>query len=188
MNFNEYKKVIESTPETIGFEYKLAVAWLHPQHMPLCVTALNGSTDKVIKIPAMAVNRYGRRVPVTAIGYNAFKGNTNVTDIILSTEITTIGAGAFWGCTALERITIPQSVKIIYKDTFTDCDSLTDIYYEGTAEEWDKIDKYTEERQVEFGTLVPGSLVNEIKEEAIIRLNGNKALRNVNIHCRCKLS
>ena len=45
MNFNEYKKVIESTPETSGFEYRLAVAWLHPQHMPLCVTALNGCTD-----------------------------------------------------------------------------------------------------------------------------------------------
>lgn len=139
MNFNEYKNVIESAPETSGFEYKLAVAWLHPEWLPLAVVSLNNSTDTIIKVPDMAVNRYGKSVPVTAIAGNAFKGNTTVKDIILGSNIERIGAGAFAGCTALERITIPKKVSMIPLGAFDGCTSLADIYYEGTPEEWKKL-------------------------------------------------
>ena len=186
MNFNEYKKLIESAPETSGFEYKLAVVWLHPEWLPLAVVSLNNSTDTIIKVPDMAVNRYGKSVPVTAIAGNAFKGNTTVKDIILGSNIERIGAGAFAGCTALERITIPKKVSMIPLGAFDGCTSLADIYYEGTPEEWEKIEKYTEKREVEFGNLVPGSPVMEIVEERLIRLHGNEALSLADIHFNCK--
>ena len=57
MNFKEYKKIIETTPETSGFEYKLAVIMLHPERLPLAVESLNTCTDKIIKVPNMAVHR-----------------------------------------------------------------------------------------------------------------------------------
>ena len=187
MNFKEYKKVIETTPETSGFEYNLAVIMLHPEWLPLAVASLNNCTDKIIKVPNMAVNRYGKKVPVTAISSNAFKGNTTVTDIILGNNIDRIGAGAFAGCTALERITIPKKVSMIPLGTFEGCTSLSDIYYEGTPEEWDKIEKYTEKREVEYGNLIPCSPVMEIVEERLIRLHGNEALSLANIHFNCKI-
>ena len=187
MNFKEYKKIIESAPETSGFEYKLAVIMLHPERLPLAVASLNNCTDKIIKVPTTAVNRYGKNVPVTAIAANAFKGNTNVTDIIPGSNIERIGAGAFAGCTALERITIPKKVSMIPLGTFEGCTSLSDIYYEGTPEEWNKIEKYTEKLEVEYGNLIPGSPVMEIVEERLIRLHGNEALSLANIHFNCKV-
>ena len=187
MNFKEYKKIIESAPETSGFEYKLAVIMLHPERLPLAVASLNNCTDKIIKVPETVENRYGKSVPVTAIATNAFKGNTTVTDIILGSNIERIGAGTFAGCTSLERITIPKKVSMIPLGTFEGCTSLSDIYYEGTPEEWDKIEKYTEKREVEYGNLIPGSPVMKIVEERLIRLHGNEALSLANIHFNCKV-
>jgi hypothetical protein len=36
---------------------------------------------------------------------------------------------------------IPNSVTSIGEQVFQDCDSLTDIIYQGTLEEWNKISK-----------------------------------------------
>ena len=99
-----------------------------------------------------------------------------------------IGAGAFKGCTSLARITIRKKVSMIPLGTFEGCIFLPDIYYEGTPEEWDKIEKYTEKREVEYGNLIPGSPVMEIVEERLIRLHGNEALCLADIHFNCKIS
>lgn len=99
MNFKKYKNFIEATPETSELVYKLAVVMLHTERLPLAVASLNNCTDKVIKMPDIAENRYGKNVPVTTIAANAFKGNTTVTDIILGSNIERIGTGAFAGCT-----------------------------------------------------------------------------------------
>ena len=187
MNYTEFRKIIDSTPETQGLEYKLAALWLHPQFLPLCVTSLGGCSDKVIRIPARAVNKYSNEVSVTAIGSGAFAGNTAVTDIILSSKISRIGEGAFSGCSSLERITIPKSVKQISRRTFEGCSSLKDIYYEGTHEEWERIEKNTETREFEFGELIPGTPVQKLTAERFIRIPGNEALVLANLHFRCEL-
>lgn len=160
MNYTEYRKLICEMPETEGLEYQFAVLWLHPNMLPIGVVSLNGCTDKIIRVPLEAVNRYGNKVPVIAVGQEAFRGNTEVTDIILSSNITKIGNGAFAGCTSLERITLPRSIRDIWQNTFDGCISLRDIYYEGTLEEWNRIDLHGEQ---------------------------NEALKLANIHLRCKL-
>lgn len=43
---------------------------------------------------------------------------------------------AFYGSRNLQVLTIPTSVRLGSYYTFVDCDSLTDIYYLGTEEEW----------------------------------------------------
>ena len=187
MNYPEYKKIISATPETEGLEYQLAVLWLNPSRLPIGVVSLGSCTDKVIKVPLEAVNRYGRKVPVIAIGQQTFSGSTEVTDIILSSNITMIGDGAFAGCSSLERITLPKGIKRIGENTFAGCTKLRDIYYEGTLEDWQRIDFHDERREIKFGRLIAGTPVQEIVSESLVRLHGNTALKAANIHLRCEL-
>lgn len=186
MNYNEYRKIIDNTPDTEGIKYGLAVVMLHPERLPLCVVSANECNDKIIKVPCRTANRYGNRVPVIKIGCNAFKDNKNVTDIILGSDICSIGAGAFAGCTSLERITIPKGVTSIREGTFAGCTALTDVYYDGTLDEWKAIDIVSEKRELDLGSLVAGSPVQEVTEERLTRIPGNEALYRATIHCRCK--
>ena len=190
MNYNEYKNIIRTTPETRGLEYEIVFMWLNRGRMPIGVISLNGCTDKIIRVPAEEINPHsdGKNiVPVIVVAQETFAGNTSVTDIILPSGIRKIGRAAFSGCTALERITIPKAVKGIGADTFKDCAKLRDIFYEGTPEEWNRIEVIGDKREVEFGGLVPGSPVQEIVSERLIRSPGNAALKLANIHFRCEL-
>jgi len=187
MNYNEYRIIIENSPETYGLEYNLAVTWLHPERLPLKLASLNGCTDKIIKLPNEAVNRYGKSVLVISIGKNAFKDNSVVTDIILSPNISYIGNNAFSGCTALERIVLPKKLKHIDKGAFAGCTALTDIYYEGTPDEWINISVELERHEYEYGELIPGTPVQKLTAERIIRIRGNEALKLANIHFHCIL-
>ncbi len=48
----------------------------------------------------------------------------------------------FCGCTNLENITIKKDVNSIYELALADCVNLKYIYFEGTIEEWNAIEKY----------------------------------------------
>lgn len=50
-----------------------------------------------------------------------------------------IGSEMFAGCAALKQVTIPHSMQEISEDAFNGCTSLTDIYYDGYADEWNDI-------------------------------------------------
>ena len=190
MNYTEYKNIIRVVPETRGLGYDLVFMWLNRWRLPIGVVSLNGCKDKIIRVPAEEINPYsdGKNiVPVVGVAQETFAGNTDVTDIILPSEIQKIGRAAFSGCTSLERITIPKAIKGIGADTFKDCVSLRDIYYEGTQEEWNRIRIIGDRREAEFGELVPGSPVQEIVSERLISAPGNAAMRLANIHFRCEL-
>ncbi len=98
---------------------------------------------------------------VTSIGDHAFNGCNGLTSVTLPTSVTRISTGmfyncwslsnvtipngvtsigdsAFGNCTDLSSVTIPDSVTTIGRDAFYYC-SLTDVYYDGTAEDWAKI-------------------------------------------------
>ena len=94
---------------------------------------------------------------VTSIGWGAFSDCTGLTGITIPDSVTSIGGWAFSGCTGLTGITIPDSVTSIDYDAFSNCRSLTDVYYSGTADQWDDI--YIDD--------------------------GNEALTNATIHYQC---
>ena len=77
---------------------------------------------------------------VTTIGNYAFYGCTGLTSITIPNSVTSIGSYAFWGCSGLASITIPNSVTTIDSYAFF-CSRLTNIYYTGTADEWNAISK-----------------------------------------------
>lgn len=185
MNYREYEEMIKDVPYPDTIEYKLPFMWLHPQNLPLGVTSIGDSGLSIIKIPERAMNRYGRNVPVITFSRQAFSGKSNITDIVLPQSIERIPKGAFEGCTGLKRITVPRKVKVIKESTFAGCEQLEDVYFEGTMEEWNRIIIIHHKHEVEFGQLIPGTPVQEVKAERMIFIPGNEAIFSANIHFLC---
>ncbi len=65
---------------------------------------------------------------IAYIGYGAFTGCLELTNIIIPNSVTTIGWVAFSDCVALTSITIPSSVTAIGMGAFYNCTGLTSIY------------------------------------------------------------
>jgi len=75
------------------------------------------------------------------INANAFENCSKLKEFRIPSNVQYIAANAFLGCTDLKYITIPKSLKTISSDVFKGCSSLTDIFYSGSAEEWEAVNK-----------------------------------------------
>jgi hypothetical protein len=69
-------------------------------------------------------------LPVTAIGDDAFWGNTDLTGVTIPKSVTNIGRAAFYSCASLTNVTIPNSVTFIGEEALGYCTSLTEINVE----------------------------------------------------------
>ena len=76
---------------------------------------------------------------VTSIGSSAFSGCTGLKSVTIGNGVISIGENSFAGCTGLKSITIPDSIKHIDDYAFNSTVALTDVYYEGSSDEWNKI-------------------------------------------------
>lgn len=68
----------------------------------------------------------------------AFGGCTSLESITIPEGITSIGAYGFYNCTSLENITIPSTLTSTGNYSFSSC-SGSNVYYNGTLEQWMKI-------------------------------------------------
>lgn len=60
--------------------------------------------------------------------YNyAFRGNTSIRKVVVSSGITGVGYGAFLNCTALEEVELPDSLKSIGTNAFKGCTNLAKV-------------------------------------------------------------
>lgn len=75
---------------------------------------------------------------VTVIDYGAFMSCTGLTTINIPHGVTDIEGSAFMSCSNLNTIYIPNTITRIATEAFYST-SLTDVYYEGTEEEWSAI-------------------------------------------------
>ena len=188
MNFREYREMIKDLPYTDTLKYTQAYMWLHPDRLPLGLVSVGEDAPAIIKIPDMTTNSYGRKVPVVSVSRDAFQGQDKITDIILPSTLQSIPDGAFAGCSGLERIVIPKKITSIGEGTFSGCESHKDVYFDGSMEEWKKINIIHSKHEIEFGDLIPGTPVLEIKEERLIHIPGNDALLKADIHFNCEIS
>jgi len=81
------------------------------------ITKYNGN-DADISIPFLIEGK-----PVTVIGGQAFKNNTNLTSVDIPEGVTSIGDAAFSGCTRLTAVLFPDSLRTLGMAAFADCGS-----------------------------------------------------------------
>lgn len=78
---------------------------------------------------------------ITNVNNYTFIGCTSIENVVLSDKIPIVGVHAFGDCYNLKSITIPISVTKILHGAFWNDYNLTDIFYEGTIEQWHTINK-----------------------------------------------
>lgn len=77
---------------------------------------------------------------VKSIESYAFADCTGMTSITIPNSVWRIGESAFAYCDNLTSVIIPRSVRSIGKHAFRYCESLRQIIYEGTIDEFRKIE------------------------------------------------
>lgn len=78
---------------------------------------------------------------ITTINDYSFAFNDNLKEVILPSNLTILGVSCFLGSPELKEITIPKSLKKIKSRAFENCPKLNKIYYEGTFEDFLKIQR-----------------------------------------------
>ena len=62
-----------------------------------------------------------------------------IKDITLKEGITALEYNAFFSCYNAKTVSLPKSLQSIARNAFNDCLSLTDVYYQGTPEDWTSV-------------------------------------------------
>ena len=75
------------------------------------------------------------------IPYSGFYGCSNLKKLVIPNGVETIEDSAFFDCISLQKIYLPKSITAIGDLVFANVWSITDIYYAGTKEEWETLDK-----------------------------------------------
>lgn len=78
-------------------------------------------------------------IGVTSMGEAAFASCNNLTSVEIPSSITSIVVGIFQDCSNLTSVKIPTSVTIIEGVAFDACTALSDVYYEGSENNWANI-------------------------------------------------
>lgn len=94
-----------------------------------CIFAFNESLETVIIENG-----------VEEIGGAAFFDACALKNVVIPDSVKTLGVAAFGSCISLESLVIPASVTRIDTGAFYNCGNLTDIYYKGSREQWNKIE------------------------------------------------
>lgn len=76
---------------------------------------------------------------VETIGTNAFQNCQDLESITLPASLKTIESSAFSYCLNLSEIKLPTSLKAIQSYVFDGCSSLETVFYNGSLEQWSKI-------------------------------------------------
>ncbi len=72
-------------------------------------------SDAVVVIPSKINNK-----PVVEIGYQAFAGNSAITEVVLPSTVKTITSAAFAYCTNLSKMDLPKGLTVISSAAFAD--------------------------------------------------------------------
>lgn len=153
-NFKLTNVTLSDSVSSIGSEAFSGCSELNSINMPLSLKEIGeGAFENCNKITDLVLPN-----SLEKIGDGAFS-ITGITSIELPNSITAMGQNVFWGCTNLKSLIIPKSVqtseflltgcdnlltltipKSITSLSIMQCPKLTYIYYEGTQEDWSKVE------------------------------------------------
>ena len=99
--------------------------------------------DSVTNIGRMAFTKTGLTgitIPgsVVSVDEGAFRYCEDLTKAVIEEGVKNLGPGAFYHCGKLETVKLPSTIAYIDPKCF-DESGLTDVYYNGTKAQWDKI-------------------------------------------------
>ena len=113
--------------------------------------------------------------------HNLYVNNQLLTNLVVPSDVTSISAKAFQGSN-ITSITIHSDVTSIGADAFKDCANLTNIYYQGTLEQWCSHDFSGLMKNWAGGNLyIQGQLVTQLIIPANITNIPNYAFSKTNI-------
>ncbi len=122
----ETKSIPKLLKPTEGLSFKI-----NSYEDSFSVTGIGTAIDVDIVIPSLYNN-----LPVTRIEEQAFSNCSNLKSITIPSSVKVVENQAFQNCSNLTSITIPDSVTYIGYDAFEKCVVLSNVYYEGSIEEW----------------------------------------------------
>jgi hypothetical protein len=102
--------------------------------------------NHLIEAKASLSGSYTIKEGTKVIANLAFINCDSPISIIIPDSVINIGADAFYSCNGLTCITIPGSIKTIGFSAFSSCKNLENVYYNGSEEQWNKIniERYNE--------------------------------------------
>ncbi len=125
---------IPSSVTRIGESAFAECVLLKSIEIPFSVTSIGDSAFHLSALTKITIP-----ASVTSIGNQAFQcPYLQSVDFDANSQLTSIGYNAF-RYTKLTEITIPASVTSIQNDAFSECGNLKKIYFEGTEEQWKKL-------------------------------------------------
>ena len=83
--------------------------------------------------------KYEIRDGTKVIVGSAFDDCRGLTEVVIPDSVTTIVPAMFINCTGLQSVTIPETVTEIGAFAFDGCSVLTDVYFEGSESQWNRI-------------------------------------------------
>ena len=92
---------------------------------------------------------------ISYIDSNVFENCTSLKEFRIPEGVSFVGANAFYNCSALKYVTIPKVMTSIGENVFKGCVALQDIFYSGSQEDWNKIDKSNNAALLSYATLHP---------------------------------
>ena len=88
----------------------------------------------------------------------------NIEEVAITSDVTRIGWGAFKDCNTMTKVGIPESVTNIGRAAFWNT-NIADVYYEGTQEEWEKIEIESFNENLTTSTIHYNGLITNTKDD-----------------------
>ena len=123
-------KTLNSISDSFSGCEKLANLIISPENSYFRVMdglLYNSDLTQLVLVPSGVSGHVEIPDTVTYLPFDAFKGRTGLTSVVLPEGLTTIPVGAFSGCTALKTVVLPSTVETIDNSAFYDCVSLEHI-------------------------------------------------------------
>ena len=181
----------EYTPEIYVSNYVFMEKTAHNELVGYYIGANKQITSEKLVLPS-SYNGY----PVIGILSESFMNQTAVKELVIPEGVEEIGESIFYGG-YLTKVTLPSTVKELGNDTFWNGGGsafghkLTDVYYNGTVEDWCKIifygcltaeNVYFLNENNEYELLSEVTVPDSVTSIGDYQFNSIKSLTTVNMH------